>query len=317
MSLARGPLGRTGLTVPRICFGSLTMAPLQGDFSVERAAEVMAYAFSRGINFVDCAQLYRVYPQVGAALRRYGRDDVTVASKAYAYTREMAVDAVDEARRLLDRDVIDIFMLHEQESLFTVKGHRDALDALYTLKSRGIVRAVGISTHYIAGVDAAAAMGLDVVFPLINVDGWGIVDGSRAGMERAIARAAAAGLGIMAMKAFGGGNLHGKPRECLEYITRLPGIASVALGMQSEAEVDANLHFFETGAFTPAQEAAIRARHRRLHIEEWCVGCGRCVERCPNGAARVIDGRMVPDHAKCVLCGYCGAACDQYAIKVL
>ena len=86
---------------------------------------------------------------------------------------------------------------------------------------------------------------------------------------------------------------------------------------QSEAEVDANLHFFETGAFTPAQEAAIRARHRRLHIEEWCVGCGRCVERCPNGAARVIDGRMVPDHAKCVLCGYCGAACDQYAIKVL
>ncbi len=310
-------LGRTGLRVSRICFGSLTMAPLQGNYEIDRAAEVMAYAFSRGINFVDCAQLYRVYPQVRAALKRCPERDIKIASKAYIWTADMALDAVDEARRALDRDVIDIFMLHEQESIFTVRGHREALDMLYTLKSRGIIRAVGLSAHHVAAVDAATALGLDVVFPLINVDGWGIVDGTRAQMEQAIVRAAASGAGVYAMKAFGGGNLHKKPRECLEYITSLPELASVAIGMQSEDEVDADIGFFETGAFTPAQEAAVRAKKRRLHIEEWCIGCGNCVSLCKNGAARIIDGRMVPDPARCVLCGYCGAACEQYAIKVL
>ena len=311
-------LGAAGFPVSRICYGSLTMAPLQGNYAVDRAAEVMAYAFSRGINFVDCAQLYRVYPQIRAALKRYPRgDDIRVCSKAYIWTADMALAAVDEARRELDRDVIDIFMLHEQESIFTVRGHKEALDMLYTLKSRGVLRAVGLSCHHVAAVEAAAALGLDVVFPLINVDGWGIVDGTRAQMEQAIARAKAAGLGVMAMKVFGGGNLHHKPAQCLSYAFSQPDLDTVALGMQSEDEVDANIGFLETGAFTPAQEDALRAKKRHLHIEEWCVGCGKCTKVCKNGAARVIDGRMQPDPTKCVLCGYCGSVCDMYAIKVL
>ena len=316
--LERRLLGKTGMEVSRICFGSLTMAPLQGNFPPEQAAEIMAYGFSKGINFVDCAQLYRVYPYVGRALKISPLGDrVIIASKSYAYTGDMAREAVDEARRGLDRDVIDIFMLHEQESIFTVRGHREALDALLEMKAKGIIRAVGLSTHYVAGADAAAALGLDVLHPLINVDGWGVVDGTRTMMEQAIARAVAAGVGVYTMKAFGGGNLHKKPRECLEYVRNLPGIASTALGMQSEDEIDANVSFFETGSFTPEQEAAVKAKNRRLFIEEWCVGCGKCTEICPNGAARVIDGRMEPEREKCVLCGYCAGVCDQYAIKVL
>ena len=80
--MERRILGKTGISVSRICFGSLTMAPLQGNYAVDRAAEVMAYAFSRGINFVDAAQLYRVYPQIRAALKRYpGADDIRICSK--------------------------------------------------------------------------------------------------------------------------------------------------------------------------------------------------------------------------------------------
>ena len=41
MSLEMRPLGRTGLSVSRICFGSLTMAPLQGNYEIDRAAEVI------------------------------------------------------------------------------------------------------------------------------------------------------------------------------------------------------------------------------------------------------------------------------------
>lgn len=310
-------LGKTGIRVSAICFGALTMGPLQANFSPERAGEVIAYAFDRGINFVDCAQLYRVYDHVREALRKTKRDDVVICSKSYAYTKQMAVDAVEEARKKLDRDVIDIFMLHEQESIHTFRGHREALDALFEMKAKGVIRAVGSSMHHVAAVEAAPRVGLDVIHPLLNVDGWGIVDGNREQMENAVRNAVDSGIGVFTMKAFGGGNLHHKAKECLRYVISLPGISSTAIGMQSEDEVDANISFFENGDFTPEQENALNQKKRRLHIEDWCVGCGTCVEKCPQGAAEVINGRMSPDPQKCVLCGYCAAYCDMYAIKVL
>jgi aryl-alcohol dehydrogenase-like predicted oxidoreductase len=181
------------------------MGPLQAGFDPVEAGEILAFAFEKGVNFVDMAQLYGVYPYVREGLRRWGRDNIILTSKTYAYERQMALDAVDEARRALDRDVIDIFMLHEQESEHTFRGHMPALEALYDLKARGVIRAVGASTHHVAGVRAAAALGLDVIHPLLNVEGWGIVDGTRAQMEAAVADAHAAGIGIYIMKIFGGG----------------------------------------------------------------------------------------------------------------
>jgi len=36
----------------------------------------------------------------------------------------------------MDIDVIDIFMLHEQESRLTLKGHREALEYYISMKKR-------------------------------------------------------------------------------------------------------------------------------------------------------------------------------------
>lgn len=309
-------LGKTGLTVSRLCFGSLTMGPLQAGFEPAAAGEILAYAFSKGVNFVDMAQLYGVYPYVRLALKQ-AKQDIIVVSKSYAYERQMALDAVDEARRELDRDVIDVFMLHEQEDELTFRGHRPALEALYDLKAKGVIRAVGASTHYVAGVRAATALGLDVIHPLINVAGWGIVDGTREEMEAAAQAAHDAGIGVYTMKAFGGGNLHKRSGECLNYALSLPFADAVAVGMQSKDEVDANIGFFENGAYTAEQESRLKGKNRHIHIEDWCTGCGNCAKHCPQGAGAVIDGRMHIDTSKCVLCSYCSAFCDMYAIKVL
>ncbi|MBQ3880382.1 MAG: aldo/keto reductase [Oscillospiraceae bacterium] len=310
-------LGKTGLRVSRLCFGSLTMGPLQAGFSPEEAGEILAFAFEQGINFVDMAQLYDVYPYVRYALKKTARDDIVLCSKTYAYEYDKAVEAVEEARKALDRDVIDIFMLHEQESELTLRGHRPALDALYDLKAKGILRAVGISTHHVAAVRAAARIGLDVIHPLINVAGWGIVDGTREEMENAISDAYAQGIGVYIMKAFGGGNLHKQSEKCLEYVLSLPFADAVAIGMQAKDEVEANIHFFETGSYTPEQAQRLREKNRRIHVEDWCVGCGTCAKHCPQGAISVQDGRMHVDQKKCVLCAYCSAFCEMYAIKML
>ncbi len=309
-------LGKTNLKVSRLCFGSLTVGPLQAGLKPEEAGEILAFAFENGVNFLDAAQLYNVYEHIREGLKRTNKD-IIIASKSYAYEKQQALDAVDECRKALDRDVIDIFMLHEQESIHTLRGHKEALDALYDLKSKGIIKAVGISTHHVAAVEGAMKVGLDVVHPLINVDGWGIVDGTREDMERAVAKAHDMGIGIYTMKTFGGGNLHKKSEECLKYSLSLPFADSIAIGMQSIDEVRANISFFGNGCFTAEEKAALDSKKRHIHIEDWCTGCGECTRHCPQKASKVVDGRVYVDGEKCVLCSYCSAFCEMSAIRVL
>ena len=233
------------------------------------------------------AQLYGVYPYVREGLRRWGRDNIILTSKTYAYERQMALDAVDEARRALNRDVIDIFMLHEQESEHTFRGHMPALEALYDLKARGVIRAVGASTHHVAGVRAAAALGLDVIHPLLNVEGWGIVDGTREEMEDAVRDAYAKGIGVYIAKAFGGGNLHRRSGECLRYVLGLPSPTlwpSVCRAPTRSRQIST---FSSQARIRLSRKLRLKAKNRRIHVEDWCVGCGNCTRHCPQGAARV------------------------------
>lgn len=309
-------LGNTGIQVSTLAFGSLTMAPMQANLPPDAAAEVLCYAAERGINLLDTAQLYDNYEYIKIAEKKM-RSPLIIASKSYAYEKQMAFDAVEEARQRLDRDVIDIFMLHEQESEHTLRGHMPAIEELLRLKAQGVIRAFGISTHHVAGVRAAAnADYIDVVHPLINRAGLGIVDGTREDMEQALKMAYEAGKGIYTMKPLGGGNLFAWAQESLQYAFSFPYKHSVCIGMQSIDEVDANIEFMEQGAFSEKNRKALQQKKRQLHIDDWCVGCGACAARCINHGIDIVNGKAVPND-KCVLCGYCSRVCDQWAIKVV
>ncbi len=337
--------------VSRLAFGSLTVGPLQADLTPERAGEVLSYAFDRGINFLDTAQYYRNYAHIRAGLQKCRRpEDVMISSKTYAYDRAGALEAVDEARLALDRDVIDLFMLHEQESIHTLRGHREALDTLFALREKGVIRAVGISTHHAAAVEGVLQLAeegvvLDVVHPLFNKAGIGIADGTPADMAAVLTRLHDTGCGIFGMKALAGGHLFQNAGEALTYVLEQPFMDAVAVGMQDEAEIDANIAFFTTGAF-PENTRSLEKIRRRLHIEEYCEGCGRCVRRCQQGALVLTESKeetenpydfgavfaesegivsagepvsrtvAAVDPDKCVLCGYCTAVCPVFALKV-
>lgn len=40
-----------------------------------------------------------------------------------------------------------------------------------------------------------------------------------------------------------------------------------------------------------------------------CIGCGACLDRCPNGAISLADGKAVVDRERCNACGACVEAC--------
>ena len=146
-------LGRSGLVLSRLGFGTLTVGPSQAKLSIERSAELIRYALSRGINWLDTADLYETYPHIERALRGV-REQPIICSRSYAYDKETLERSLERARRALNRDVIDIFLLHEQESVLTLAGHARAYDALLEARERGIVRAVGVSTHAVSVVEA-------------------------------------------------------------------------------------------------------------------------------------------------------------------
>jgi len=310
-------LGRTGIKVSRLCFGTLTIGPLQAGLPLGEGAKIIRKALEAGVNFIDTAELYRTYPYIKTALKGFEKDAV-IASKCYAYTSRGMKESLERALKALGRDYIDIFLLHEQESILTIKGHWDAVEYLLKEKDRGTVRAVGISTHHVEGVAGAAAVPeIDVIHPLINVTGIGIKGGTASDMLEAIKSAAVCGKGLYAMKALGGGNLCARLDEAFRYVLSIPELASVAVGMSSCEEVEYNARLFSGLPADGRLKKALMQRQRRLHIEESCCGCGRCVEKCSSGALSLKDGKAVVNGQLCCMCGYCGTVCPDFNIRVI
>lgn len=309
-------LGRTGIHVSRLCFGTLTMAPMQKNLSPEEGARLLLYAHERGVRFLDTADLYDTYPHIRRALA--AASDYVVSTKAYCYDGETARAALERAYRGLGRDYVDVFMLHEQESLYTLRGHEEALTYLAEQKRLGHIGAVGVSTHYAGCVHATRLFSeIQVIHPIINIEGIGIQDGSRELMEGYIEEAHGRGVGILAMKSLGGGHLIASSYEALRYVIDAPWVDAVAVGMQSFEEIDANVAAFDGDANARELLESLRHKKRRIMVHDWCEGCGKCAARCHQNAITIADGRAEIDQEKCVFCGYCARACPQVCIKVV
>lgn len=318
MSLPVVPLGQ--LQVSRLCYGTLTLGPLQRDLPPERGGELIAYAAEKGCTFVDTAEYYRNYAHIAHALKR--APNLVIATKTYAYDEATAEASHRKAQRELGREYIDIFLLHEQESLHTLRGHEGALRYFCRQRDAGHIGAVGISCHHVAAAEAAPGFaraygGLDVLHPIYNRAGLGIADGDRTQMQAAIRAAHEAGMGVYGMKALGGGHLIEDAQDAMSFVLAEPAIDAVAVGMQSEAEIDMNVALFSEEQVPEEARRACRGMPRRLLIESWCEGCGACVARCGQGALSIVDGKAKVTETRCVRCGYCAAVCPSFCIKVI
>ena len=127
-------LGRTDLSVSKICLGTMTWGQQNTE---EEGHAQMDLAFSRGVNFLDVAELYPIPPKpetqgrteeiIGNWMKARGnRGDVVLASKVVGRTanewfrggrpskldRRDILDAIDKSLKRLRTDYIDLYQLH-------------------------------------------------------------------------------------------------------------------------------------------------------------------------------------------------------------
>jgi 1-deoxyxylulose-5-phosphate synthase len=155
-------LGRTGLTVSRLCLGTMTFG-LQCD--EETSVAILDRAAEGGINFLDVADVYpigggfsqgttgRTEEILGRWLKGR-RQDWIVATKCVGAvgpnpwdrgaSRKHILDAVEGSLRRLQTDYIDLYQMHGYDQATPID---ETLAALDHLVNSGKVRYVGCSNY--------------------------------------------------------------------------------------------------------------------------------------------------------------------------
>jgi len=306
-------LGKSGLLVSRLSFGTLPLA--QHKAPLGEGAFLLREALKSGINLFDTAELYGTYGYLKEAFFSISPQPFII-SRSYAYTAGDMEKSLKKAIRETGLK-IDIFMLHQQESSLTLKGHSEALNYLVYARNNGLIRAVGISTHHIAAVRAASEIEqVDIIFAILNKRGMGIQDGTAQDMIEALNSAHEAGKGTILMKALGGGHLIQDCEDALKFCMEFTFADSVVVGMKSIDELKMNLLLEAEKKIPQELKKKLSSQRRRILIED-CTGCGKCASACPFKAIHLEEGKAAVEERFCIQCGYCAFHCPEFCIKVI
>ncbi len=170
-------LGNTGLTVSRICLGTMTYgSPSWRDWVLDEEASrpFIKRAVEAGITFFDTADMYSVGASeevVGRALKDFAskREAYVLATKVFYPTdgvhgglsRKHILHAVDESLKRLGTDYVDLYQIHRFDPHTPIE---ETIEALHDVVKAGKARHIGASSmwawQFAEYLNKAEAMGL-------------------------------------------------------------------------------------------------------------------------------------------------------------
>lgn len=181
--------GRTGWKVSEIAFGAWQIGGDWGEVDDRQSIDTLLYAYERGVNFVDTAELYgkgHSEEVIGRSLKEWKGDKIYVATKAQPvvwpspdhdnpamrgrYPDWHLRESVEKSLRRLGLERIDLFQLHcwLRDGLYAL----DWLETLNALRIEGKIDRVGVSIRDFRpdeGVDLARLGLVDSIQVVFNM----------------------------------------------------------------------------------------------------------------------------------------------------
>lgn len=277
--MTRRALGNTGLTLPAIGFGAAPLGGVYGPITQEEADRTVRAALDAGIDFFDVSPYYGNAEEVlGRALRGIPRDSYTLGTKLgrygprdFDFSATRAKSSIEESLTKLGTDYLDIILCHDIEFVDRGPVIEEAIPALRVAQTAGKVRNVGVSGLPLSIFpEVLAQTDLDVILsychnslnddslldllPELEERGVGVIGASPLSMglltdgEPPVWHPAPPALKEAATRAAEHCRSKGKSltQLALGYALRLPGPATMLVGIASEEQVAQNVKTLET-----------------------------------------------------------------------
>lgn len=316
-------LGNTGLQVSEIGLGAEWLER----HNEEEVKAVIQRCESYGINILDCWMSNpEVRTKIGNAICGHrekwviqGHFGSTWQEGQYVRTRDLpkVKEAFQDLLTRLQTDYIDLGMIHfvDSEAEFRRVMEGEFLAYVKEQKEKGVIRHTGMSTHNpqvakLAALSGEIEMLLFSVNPAFDLlppsedlndyfvesygEGLAGIDPLREELYKLCEQR---GVGITVMKGYAGGHLFDArtspfgvaltPVQCLHYALTRPAVASVLVGYDTPAHVDAAVAY-EAATEEERDYASVLAKAPRHAYSGQCTYCGHCAP-CPAG----IDIAMV------------------------
>jgi aryl-alcohol dehydrogenase-like predicted oxidoreductase len=151
-------IGKTGMKVSNISFGASSLGGVFHSLNEEAGIEAVHTALENGINFIDVSPYYghlKAEFILGKALKRVDRNRYYLSTKVgrygkdgvnyWDYSARKSIESVYESLDRLNVDHIDLINVHDIEFSDLEMVCKETLPALIELKSKGLVKHVGIT----------------------------------------------------------------------------------------------------------------------------------------------------------------------------
>lgn len=317
-------LGKTGLEVSEVGFGGIPIIRL----SAAEAVTVLRRAYDKGITLFDTANMYLDSEEKMGAAFDGVRNRLVLASKTLKRDRAGAEADIDLSLKRLRTDYIDLFQIHQlslESDYQTATGPDGVLEAISRAKQAGKIRHIGVTSHSIEMAVKLIGTGLfsTVQFPFNFIESKPV--------EELHPLARQGGMGILAMKPFGGGALD-SAELCFKFLRQFPDVIPLP-GFDAVGQVDEIVAIYETENTVSPEDLAAMERSGTELGQQFCRRCEYC-QPCEQGvmitaamgypiiARRMSDAiaagfavKPMESVRKCTECGECVKRCP-YSLPI-